>query len=121
MEIPPSLASLQSGIPKELSRLVDRCISKKIPDRFQSMAELGQALRNVDELANVTAIESTFDEPHRPRRRGCGRTISAGVESGQGTTASKVRPTSQSTLSSVPLPLVHQALRLSFPTEARWM
>ncbi|MGC4067246.1 MAG: protein kinase [Polyangiaceae bacterium] len=46
MELPPSLASIQTGIPKDLSRLVDRCISKKISDRFQSMAELGRALRN---------------------------------------------------------------------------
>jgi len=46
VEIPPSLDSIAPGVPRDLARLVDRCISKKTSDRFQSMAELGHALRN---------------------------------------------------------------------------
>jgi serine/threonine protein kinase len=45
VEIPPSLESIAKGIPRELSRLVDRCISKRISERFQSMAELVKALQ----------------------------------------------------------------------------
>jgi serine/threonine-protein kinase len=45
VEIPPSLDSVAKGIPRELSRLVDRCISKRVSERYQSMAELVKALQ----------------------------------------------------------------------------
>lgn len=44
VEIPPSLDSIAKGIPRDLSRLVDRCISKRVSERYQSMAELVKAL-----------------------------------------------------------------------------
>ncbi len=45
VEIPPSLESITKDIPRDLSRVVDRCISKKASERLSSMADLAKALR----------------------------------------------------------------------------
>jgi serine/threonine-protein kinase len=46
-EMPPAPGAIVEGIPEDLDRIVMKCIAKAVTERFQTVSELGAALRQV--------------------------------------------------------------------------
>jgi serine/threonine-protein kinase len=46
---PPALTLVKPSLPRELERIVHRCLAKKLDERFQSAADLRDALTELDE------------------------------------------------------------------------
>ena len=62
MEDPPSIDKQRPGIPPALRRVVDRCLAKQPSNRFQTGAEVAEALGKV-----LTAIDEANTAKNRPR------------------------------------------------------
>src|SRR5690606_29946074 len=55
---PPSLAALRPGLPAELCRIVERCLSKDMEKRYSDADTLLSDLRRLQSAAGTSADES---------------------------------------------------------------
>ena len=65
---PPPLAELAPGLPRELERIVARCLRKDLSRRSQSMAEIKIALEELKEESESGASLSTLAAVRKPNR-----------------------------------------------------
>jgi serine/threonine protein kinase len=73
-EEPEPVTALRTGVPMELERIVNKCLSKSAADRYQSAAELGVDLRG------ATSPRTPASGPvSRSRKRRPGTAIAAGL------------------------------------------
>ncbi len=66
---PRSLADVRSALPRQLGRIVERCLAKRPEERFQSAADVEAALRDLEEEVTHSHSGTSADiEPVPPAR-----------------------------------------------------
>ena len=67
-EEPKPVGGINDGLPRELERLITRCLRKNPERRWQAMADVGVALRELKEESDSGALPSTIPAPPAWRR-----------------------------------------------------
>ena len=69
---PQALLEARPGLPKELERIVGRCLEKKPTERYQDTAQVVRELRGL-RRGEGTGAAATLEEPRAPRAFGLSR------------------------------------------------